>query len=156
MEIETMKALGQIGAFSALTITALGSSLGTGTAGCSAIGAWKKCFQQNKMAPFQLVIFGGAPLSQPIYAMILMVLLNAQAIARPIYWPLYLTLGISAGVAMGLSSWLQGIAGASACDSFGETSKGFVNDLMIIGIIETISIFILAFGIVLLTSVKYA
>jgi V/A-type H+-transporting ATPase subunit K len=154
MEIQTMKALGQIGAFSALTITALGSSLGTGIAGCSAIGAWKKCFQQNKMAPFQLVIFGGAPLSQPIYAMILMVLLNAQAIANPIYWSLYLTLGITAGVAMGLSSWRMGVAGASACDSFGETGKGFVNNLMIIGIIETISIFILAFGIVLLTSVK--
>lgn len=154
MEIETMKALGQIGAFSALTITALGSSLGTGTAGCSAIGAWKRCFQQNKMAPFQLVIFGGAPLSQPIYAMIFMVLLNGQAIAHPTYWFLYLAVGITAGFAMGLSSWWQGIAGASACDSFGETGKGFVNNLMIVGIIETISIFILAFGIVLLSSIK--
>jgi V/A-type H+-transporting ATPase subunit K len=154
MEIETMKALGQIGAFSALTITAIGSSLGTGIAGCSAIGAWKKCFQQNKMAPFQLVIFGGAPLSQPIFSMIFMMLLNGHAIARPAYWPLYLAVGISAGIAMGLTSWWQGIAGASACDSFGETGKGFVNNVMIIGVIETISIFILAFGIVLLSSIK--
>lgn len=154
MEIETMKALGQAGAFCTLAITALGASIGTGAAGCAAIGAWKRSFQQNKIAPFQLVIFGGAPLSQPIYAMIMMILINAQAMAHPAYWFLYLLLGITGGLAMGLSSMWQGIAGAAACDAFGETGKGFVNNLMIIGIIETISIFILAFGIVLLASVK--
>lgn len=148
-----MKALGQAGAFCAISITCLGSSLGTGKAGCAAIGAWKKCFQQNKMAPFQLVIFGGAPLSQPIYGMILMFIINAAAIAHPTYWALYMLLGTTGGLAMGLSSVWQGIAGAAACDAFADTGKGFVNNLMIIGIVETISIFILAFGIVLLSSV---
>jgi len=35
------------------------------------IGAWKKCFAQNKNAPFILTVFVGAPLSQTIYGMIL-------------------------------------------------------------------------------------
>jgi len=149
-----MKSLGQAGAFCAIFITCLGSSLGTGIAGSAAIGAWKKCFLQNKMAPFQLVIFGGSPLSQPIYGMILMFILNSAAIAHPTNWVLYVFLGIASGLAMGVCSWWQGVVGAVACDAFAETGKGFVNNLMIVGIVETVSIFILAFGIVLLSTVK--
>ncbi|OGV20632.1 MAG: hypothetical protein A2X47_05175 [Lentisphaerae bacterium GWF2_38_69] len=149
-----MKALGQAGAFLAISVTCLGSCLGTGIAGCTAIGAWKKCYQQNKAAPFQLVIFAGAPLSQPIYGMILMFIINAGAIAHPTYWPFYLAVGLTGGLAMALASWWQGIAGAAACDAFAETSKGFVNYLIIAGIVETVSIFVLAFGIVLLATIK--
>lgn len=149
-----MKALGQAGAFGAIAFAAIGSSYGTGIAGSAAIGAWKKCFQQNKVAPFQLIIFGGAPLSQPIYGMILMFIINAKALTVPSHWPLYLMVGIAGGIAMGYSSWMQGIAGAAASDSFAETGKGFVNSLMIIGIVETVSIFILAFAIVLIVPVS--
>ena len=41
----------------ALAISAFGSAVGTGTAGMAAIGAWKKCFLQNRPAPFLLVAF---------------------------------------------------------------------------------------------------
>ena len=54
-----------------LALAALGSALGTGAAGMSAIGAWKRAFLQNKSAPFILIAFVGAPLSQTIYGMIL-------------------------------------------------------------------------------------
>ena len=54
-----------------LAVAAMGSALGTGAAGMAAIGAWKKAFIQNKAAPFILVAFVGAPLSQTIYGMIL-------------------------------------------------------------------------------------
>lgn len=71
MDELTMAALGKAGAAAALALAAVGSAIGTGTAGMAAIGAWKKCFIQNNAAPFLLLIFIGAPLSQTIYGMIL-------------------------------------------------------------------------------------
>ena len=61
-----------LGVAAALGLSALGSALGIGTAGMAAVGAWKKCYAQNRMAPFLLIVFIGAPLSQTIYGMILM------------------------------------------------------------------------------------
>ena len=59
-------------AFASIGFAAIGSAYGCGSAACSAVGAWKKCYAQNKPAPFQLLIFAGAPLSQTIYGMIIM------------------------------------------------------------------------------------
>lgn len=72
MSVEMMIALGSAGAAAAIAFGAVGSALGTGAAGMAAIGAWKKCYAQNKAAPFQLLVFIGAPLTQTIYGMILM------------------------------------------------------------------------------------
>ncbi len=72
MSIEMMVALGSAGAAAAIAFGAVGSALGTGAAGMAAIGAWKKCYAQSKAAPFQLLVFIGAPLTQTIYGMILM------------------------------------------------------------------------------------
>lgn len=162
MEDILMKALSQAGAFSAISLAAIGSALGTGAAGAAAIGAWKKCYAQNKMAPFQLVVFAGAPLTQTIYGMIVMFIINGMlvdkqgnAIANMIQcWPLYLFIGIFGGAAMGYSAWMQGKAAAGSCDAFAETGKGFTNYLMTLGIIETVAIFVMAFAMVLLASVK--
>ena len=55
------------------------------------------------------------------------------------------------GVAMGISSLWQGLAGGAACDAFGENGKGFTNQLMALGIVETVAIFVMAFAIVLLS-----
>ncbi len=60
-------AMGKLGGIAALAIAAVGSALGTGAAGAAAIGAWKKCYAQGKAAPFMLLTFVGAPLSQTIY-----------------------------------------------------------------------------------------
>ena len=64
--------LGNLGFAAAIGLAAIGSALGAGIAGQSAIGAWKKCFANNKPAPFMLVAFVGAPLTQTIYGFILM------------------------------------------------------------------------------------
>ena len=56
----------------ALALSAIGSGAGAGVAGMAAIGAWKKCFAQNKPAPFIFLAFVGAPLTQTIYGMIVM------------------------------------------------------------------------------------
>ncbi|MBU1894185.1 MAG: V-type ATP synthase subunit K, partial [Candidatus Omnitrophica bacterium] len=98
-----------------LSLAAIGSALGTGIAGMSAIGAWKRAFMQNKMAPFILIAFVGAPLSQTIYGMILR---NAIQSANldPSSYSFQMVLGAAAGLAMGCSAWMQGKAGASAAD----------------------------------------
>jgi V/A-type H+/Na+-transporting ATPase subunit K len=153
MDATTISALGHGGAFATISLAATGSALGCGAAATAAVGAWKRCYAQNKPAPFQLVVFAGAPLSQTIYGMILMFILNGKVETAPAMWPLYLLIGLVGGIALCVSAWWQGIAGAAACDAFAETSKGFVNYLMALGIVETVSIFVMAFGIVLLATV---
>jgi V/A-type H+-transporting ATPase subunit K len=155
MEQELMVALGKAGAFCAVAFAAIGSALGAGTAGTSAVGAWKKCYAQKRAAPFQLAVFSGAPLSQTIYGLILMILMNNKIEAGAVSsWPVFIAIGIAGGAAMGVSAWLQGVAAACSCDAYAETEKGFTNDLMILGIIETVALFVMVFGIVLINSIK--
>jgi V/A-type H+-transporting ATPase subunit K len=162
MDPTTQQALTQAGAFAAIGFAAVGSALGCGAAGTAAVGAWKKCYAQDRPAPFQLAVFAGAPLSQTIYGMILMFVIAGKAafteqgtvLATAGSWPVLLVLGVLAGIAMGVSAWMQGRAAAGACDAFAETGQGFTNYLMALGIIETVAIFVMAFAIVLLTSVS--
>lgn len=127
-----------------LTFAAIGSALGTGVAGMAAIGAWKRAFMQNKMAPFILIAFVGAPLSQTIYGMILRNAIQGANLA-PESYPFQMVLGLAAGLAMGASAWMQGRAGASAADALGETGKGFGNYIMVLGVIETVALFVMVF-----------
>ncbi len=143
------------GAFAAISLAALGSALGTGAAGSAAVGAWKKCYAQNKPAPFQLAVFAGAPLSQTIYGMIIM-FLALKSFQDPNQWPFYLIIGTISGIAMGASAWMQGKAAAGSCDALADTGKGFTNYLMALGIIETVAIFVMAFGIVIMAMVSKA
>ena len=138
------EAMTYAGAFAAIGFAAVGSALGCGAAGSAAVGAWKKCYAQNKPAPFQLLVFAGAPLSQTIYGMIIMFIIMGKAAATHAAWPAYLIVGIVGGIAMGISAWWQGIAAGAACDAFGESGKGFTKQLMI---------FVMAFAIVLLSKI---
>jgi len=132
-----------IGIGATMALSAVGSGIGAGVAGMAAIGAWKKCFALNKPAPFMLVAFVGAPLTQTVYGFILM---NALKAAIGKMDPgLILGIGIFGGMAMGVSAWYQGKAGACAADAFAETGKGFGNYIMVIGLIETVALFIMVF-----------
>ncbi len=127
-----------------LTFAAIGSSLGSGVAGMAAIGAWKRAFMQNKMAPFILIAFVGAPLSQTIYGMILRNAIR-DANLDPASYPFQIILGLGAGIALGMSAWMQGKAGAGAADALAETGKGFGNYIMVLGVIETVALFVMVF-----------
>ncbi len=104
-----------------------------------------------------MIIFASSPLSQVIYGMIVMFIINDKigrvADAIIYIWPVLMFIGILSGIALGVSSWIQGVVGASSSDSFGESNRGFVNLLMMIGVVETVSIFIMAFSIVLVLQV---
>jgi V/A-type H+/Na+-transporting ATPase subunit K len=127
-----------------LTLAAVGSALGTGVAGMAAVGAWKRAFSQNKAAPFILVAFVGAPLSQTIYGMILRNAIQAAKMPPESYY-FQMTIGMLAGLAMGLSAFMQGKAGAKAADALAETGRGFGNYIMVLGVIETVALFVMVF-----------
>jgi V/A-type H+-transporting ATPase subunit K len=145
MEVISMNvAMGNLGGIAALAIAAIGSAMGTGAAGAAAIGAWKKCYAQGKPAPFMLLTFVGAPLSQTIYGIVLMFIMKGKiAAGQP--WQGLLVAGILAGLGMGFSAWLQGRAGAAGSDALAETGEGFTNYLAALGIIETVAIFVMVF-----------
>ena len=133
--------IGLIGFAAVLGFAAIGSAIGMGSAGMSAVGAWKKCFATNKPAPFMLVVFVGAPLTQTIYGFILMNSLRASE-ASPVA---RLAVGVFGGIAMGFSAMFQGKAGACASDALAETGKGFTNYVMVIGLVETVALFVMVF-----------
>ncbi len=169
MDPNQAAALIQTGGVAALAFAAVGSALGSGAAGASAVGAWKKCYVQKKPAPFLLAAFVGAPLSQTIYGFVLMLVMNfkvneimqavqaqagngtpipldiTQLVAR---WPFFLVGGFVGGIAMGASAWMQGRAGAGASDAFAETGEGFTNNLTVLGIIETVALFVMVFTLI--------
>ncbi len=140
--------LGNLGAACALAFAAMGSALGTGIGGMAAVGAWKKCYAQNRNAPFMVIAFVGAPLTQTIYGMILMNTISEaanQLTMESMQFPALIGAGLFGGIAMGMSSWMQGRAAAGAADALAETGKGFGNYLIVLGIVETVALFVMIF-----------
>jgi V/A-type H+-transporting ATPase subunit K len=138
------QAMGVAGAVACLALSATGSALGTGVAAASAVGAWKKCYAQNKPAPFLLLSFVGAPITQTLYGMILMFTMFGKSQAGGAL----LVLGVFAGLAIGVSAFYQGRAGAAACDAQAETGQGLTNYLAALGIVETTAIFTMVFTLI--------
>ena len=149
MDVQTLQAMGgvealaKMGGAMALSFAAIGSALGTGTAGMAGIGAWKKCYLQGKAAPFILLVFIGAPLSQTIYGMLLLNFIMTKMATAPSI--AQLGAGIIGGIAMGMSAWYQGKAGAAGSDALAETGQGFGNYLTTLGIVETVALFVMIF-----------
>ncbi len=133
--------IAMIGAACVLGFSAVGSSLGAAIAGQAAIGSWKRSYMANKNASFLLVAFAGAPLTQTIYGFILMSRMLVST-KDPL---LILSAGIMSGIGMGMSALAQGQAAAAGCDAFGETGKGFSNYIIVVGLCETIALFVMAF-----------
>ena len=135
---------GMLGAAVVMGIAALGSAIGIGIAGQGAIGAWKRCYINNKPAPFILTVFAGAPLTQTIYGFLLMQqMVNSTKDAG-----FLLGLGIASGLAMTFSAIAQGKAGAAGSDALGETGKGFAQYIMVVGLCETVALFAMVFSMI--------
>ena len=148
MDPATTVSLGHIGAALALILAAAGSAMGIGAAGQAAVGAWKKCYVQNRPAPLlQLAVCVGAPITQTFYGMIVMNKLLDLASASQVLLPALIVWGLS-GLAMGASAWMQGKVGAAAADAFGETGQGFTNYLLALGIVESVAIFVMVFTLI--------
>ena len=137
---------GNLGAAICMGIAAIGSAIGIGIAGQGAIGAWKRCYINNKPAPFILTVFAGAPLTQTIYGFLLMsIKLKALGAENP---GMSLGLGIASGLAMSFSAIAQGKAGAAGSDALGETGKGFAQYIMVVGLCESVALFAMVFSMI--------
>ncbi len=137
-----------VGMAAALGLSASGSAYGAGTAGMATIGAWKKCYAAGKPAPFIMIAFTGAPLTQIIYGFLLMNFIR-NSNCDP---GMALGVGIFGGLAIGLSALNQGKCSAGASDALGATGKGTANYFIVIGIAETVALFTLVFCLLLLNS----
>ena len=152
MDIDS--ALCVAGAVCAVGFSAAGSAIGIGRAACAAIGAWKRCYAQNKQAPYILFSYIGAPLTQTLYGMVLMFSilgLNAPAEgahAQPGYGVAAIVLGIFSGLGIGASAMMQGQAAAGAADAHAETGKGLANNMTALGVVETVAIFVMVFAMI--------
>lgn len=144
-----MTNLAYIGMACALCLSALGSGLGAGFASQSAVGGWKKCYAEGKPAPFIMVAFAGAPLTQTIYGFLLMNFINSAFQVSQNYL-MALGVGIFGGAAIGLSALMQGKVAAASADALAETGKGTANYFIVIGIVETVALFTLVFCMLLL------
>ncbi len=141
-----MEFFGMLGAAICMGIAAIGSAIGIGIAGQGAIGAWKRCFMNNKPAPYILTVFAGAPLTQTIYGFLLMnIKLKTLGAENP---GMALGLGIASGLAMCFSAIAQGKAGAAGSDALGETGKGFTQYIMVVGLCESVALFAMVFSMI--------
>jgi len=156
--------LGEIGLGLTLALAAIGSALGIGTAGRAAAGAWAKEAKAGKPLNFAYIILTGMPLSQTIYAFVLMFITLAPEIVGDDATVLTQTLqthgatlfgiGLAAGLAEMFSAWLQGKIGASGVRALSEgDGKGLVNIIIAMGIVETVGLFGFVFLLLVTPSV---
>ena len=119
----------------------------------SAIGAWKKMIINGQKAATTLLIFVGAPLSQVIYGMILKNAIN-DANLNPDSYLWQVMIGLTARAAMGVSAIFQGKAGPRACDAIASGANDTAKYIMILGIVETVALFIRIFTMTGLPSIR--
>ena len=134
--------LGVFGAALVLGISAIGSAIGIGIAGQASIGAWKKCYLSNKAAPFILTVFAGAPLTQTIYGFLLMQQMKSSS-ADPTF-----LLSLESPPALPLRSLpsYRARLAPQARDALSETGKGFSQYITVVGLCETVALFVLVFS----------
>ena len=134
-----------------LCLAAVGSALGTGIAGMAAVGAWKKAFANNKAALFILTVFAGAPLTQVFYGWLLRDEIRKAAFSVDLQsYVFQMIIGLAAGLAIGASAYMQGKVAAKAADALAETGKGFANYMIVIGIVESVALFVYIFSMMAL------
>jgi len=138
---------GQLGLGLTLGLAAIGSAIGIGAAGKAAAGAWAKEAKAGKPLNFSYIILVGMPLSQTIYAFILMyrglkggIIVNPEIVAA--HAGTLFGIGLAGGLAELFSAWMQGLIGAAACRAISEgQGKGLNFMIIAMGIVETVGLF---------------
>jgi len=138
---------GQLGLGLTLGLAAIGSAIGIGAAGRAAAGAWAKEAKAGKPLNFSYIILVGMPLSQTIYAFVLMLVgLKAGIVENPeivaAHAGTFFGIGLAGGLAELFSAWMQGLIGAAACRAISEgEGKGLAFMIIAMGIVETVGLF---------------
>jgi len=151
--------VGQMSGAIALVLAALGSAVGIGIAGKAAAGAWAKEAKAGQRQRFAYIILLGMPISQTLYAMIVMNRIRdvlavigkddvwtANTAMTAQYAGLLLAVGIAAGLGELFSAWMQGQIGAAGIRALSDgEGKGFAFLIIAMGIVETVGIFVMVF-----------
>ena len=141
--------MGQMGDVLALGMAALGSAIGIGMAGQAAAGAWAKEARAGRTLSFAYIILLGMPISQTLYAFIVM-----NSMGKVLRDPainvesagLLMGIGLATGLGEMLSAWMQGLVGAAGIRALSEgEGKGLAFLIIAMGVVETVGIFTMVF-----------
>ena len=156
--------MGQMALGLALGLATIGSALGVSTVSRAAAGAWAKEAKARKSLSFVYIILMGIPLSETIYAFVLMLIAlqpevigsDAAVLTESIknHGLTLFGIGIAAGLVWLFSSWMKGRAGAAGVRFISENEgKGLVNSIIAMGICESVSLFALVFMLLVVPSI---
>jgi V/A-type H+-transporting ATPase subunit K len=143
--------LGETGSVLSLGMAGIGSAIGIGVAGQAAAGAWAKEARAGRNLSFTYIILVGMPISQTLYAMIVMNQLRGafddpNAVIAVSDAGLLMGVGIATGLAEMLSAWMQGLVGAAGVRALSDgEGKGLAFIIIAMGIVETVGIFAMVF-----------
>ena len=140
-----------IGMACALGLSAMGSAFGAGFAAQASVGAWKKCYANGKPAPFIMVAFSGAPLTQTIYGFLLMNFIRS-AVASGADPALAMFTGIFAGLAIGLSAFFQGKVAAASVNLLAKNPDHWAKGMVLCITVEFYAILSLLASMMMLFS----
>ena len=149
--------LGESGSVMSLGMAGLGSAIGIGIAGQAAAGAWAKEARAGRNLSFTYIILVGMPISQTLYAMIVMVNMRSVFASPDVAIAdsgLLMGVGIATGMAEMLSAWMQGLVGAAGIRALTDgEGKGLAFIIIAMGIVETVGIFAMVFMLGMLPTV---
>lgn len=141
--------LGETGDVICLGMAAVGSSVGIGLSGQAAAGAWAREARAGQPMRFTYIILLGMPMSQTLYALIVMnqmraVFANTELAINEA--GMLLGIGIATGLGEMLSAWMQGLIGAAGIRALSDSEgKGLAFIIIAMGVIETVGIFTMVF-----------
>lgn len=130
----------------------LGSCLGIKAAGTAAAAGWAKEGKEGKPLSGKFSGLVGMPVSQTLYCMILYFLMSPYASVDANGGVLF---GIAVGVGMCqlFSAYVQGLIGGAGVRALVDNGgKGFGNIIVAMGIAESVGLFAMVVGILILNS----
>ena len=127
----------------------IGSALGVVAAGQAAAGAWANEGKAGKTLSFQYILMVAAPISQTLYAMLIMSSLRENFMQlfkagkmSGAFAMLMLGMALGGGLMELFSAWYQGVIGAAGIRCMNENGgKGIGFIIICLGIIEAVGIF---------------
>ncbi len=150
--LELMSFVGKLSLGLIMLFGGLGSSMGVLAAGTAACGGWGKEGREGKPLSGKFVGLVGMPVSQTLYCMILVILMEPFS-RVPENGPILLGIALGVGFCEMVSAWVQGLEGAAGVRCLVENGgKGFGNIVVAMGVAESVGLFALVSGILILNS----
>ncbi len=150
--LSLMSILGKISLGLIMGFGGVGSALGVHAAGSAAAGGWAKEGKEGKPLSGKFVGLVGMPVSQTLYCLILFLMMAPYA-GTPENGPVLFGIAIGVGLCELYSAYAQGMIGGAGVRCLTENGgKGFGNIVVAMGVAESVGLFALVTGILILNS----